>query len=130
VHYGGKKYWISTWFKAVLGLHCKLDKFGRIRFYFIKSAPRPHLKLDLLSAEFDGLDLEVDADRRDESRVERVVGEPGTDFFKYFHQKIQRKKLAFFTQNKAEICKILIITLVFEKNAIFSQKIGENRRKL
>jgi hypothetical protein len=40
-------------------------------------------------------------------------------------------KLALFTQNKAKFCKILIITLVFEKNANFfaenwqkSQKIG------
>jgi hypothetical protein len=30
------------------------------------------------------------------------------------------KKLAFLTQNKAKVCKTLIITLVFEKNAIFS----------
>jgi hypothetical protein len=29
------------------------------------------------------------------------------------------KKLAFLTQNKAKICKMLIITLVFEKNANF-----------
>jgi hypothetical protein len=36
----------------------------------------------------------------------------------------------FLTQNKAKLCKILIITLVFEKNAIFSPKIGKNRRKL
>jgi hypothetical protein len=28
--------------------------------------------------------------------------------------------MAFLTQNKAKLCKILIITLVFEKNAIFS----------
>jgi hypothetical protein len=27
--------------------------------------------------------------------------------------------MAFLTQNKAKICKILIITLVLEKNAIF-----------
>jgi hypothetical protein len=27
--------------------------------------------------------------------------------------------LAFFTQNKAKLCKILIVTLVFEKNGIF-----------
>jgi hypothetical protein len=29
------------------------------------------------------------------------------------------KKLAFLTQNKAKLCNILIITLVFEKNANF-----------
>jgi histidinol phosphatase-like enzyme len=47
-------------------------------------------------------------------------------FFKYFRQKIQQKILAFFTQNKAKLCKILIITLVFEKNANFY---AENCRK-
>jgi hypothetical protein len=38
--------------------------------------------------------------------------------------------MAFLTQNKAKICKILIITLVFEKNANFIRrklaKIAEN----
>jgi hypothetical protein len=34
--------------------------------------------------------------------------------------------LAFLTQNKAKLCKILIITLVLEKNANF---FAENRRK-
>jgi hypothetical protein len=33
--------------------------------------------------------------------------------------------LAFFTQNKAKLCNILIITLVFEKNANFLPKIVE-----
>jgi hypothetical protein len=33
------------------------------------------------------------------------------------------------TQNKAKLCKFLIITMDFEKNAIF-WKIGKNRRKL
>jgi hypothetical protein len=32
------------------------------------------------------------------------------------------KKLAFLTQNKAKLCKILIMTLVFEKNANFFAK--------
>jgi hypothetical protein len=41
-----------------------------------------------------------------------------------------RQKLAFFTQNKGKLCKILIITSVFEKNAIVSPKIVKNRRKL
>jgi hypothetical protein len=35
--------------------------------------------------------------------------------------------LAFFTQNKGKLCKILIVTLVFEKNANFFAK---NCRKL
>jgi hypothetical protein len=57
---------------------------------------------------------------------------PGTDvmILKIFSPKNSAKKLAFLTQNKGKLCKIVIITLVFEKNAIFSQKIGENRRKL
>jgi hypothetical protein len=38
--------------------------------------------------------------------------------------------VAFVTQNKAKLCKILIITLVFVKNANFLPKIGKNRRKL
>jgi Ni,Fe-hydrogenase III small subunit len=56
----------------------------------------------------------------------------GTDvmIFKIFSPKNSANKLAFFTQNKGKLCKILIITLVFEKNANFSPKIVENRRKL
>jgi hypothetical protein len=46
-------------------------------------------------------------------------------FFKYFRRKIQRKKLAFLTQNKAKLCKILIVTLAFEKNAIFCRKLSK-----
>jgi hypothetical protein len=46
---------------------------------------------------------------------------PGTDvmIFIIFSPKKIAKKLAFLTQNKAKICKILIITLGFEKNANF-----------
>jgi Ni,Fe-hydrogenase III small subunit len=52
----------------------------------------------------------------------------GTDviIFKILSPKNSVKKLAFLTQNKAKICKILIITLVFEKNANF---FSENWRK-
>jgi hypothetical protein len=56
----------------------------------------------------------------------------GTDvmIFKIFLPKNSAKKLPFFTRNKAKLCKILIITLVFEKNAIFLSrkmaKIAEN----
>jgi hypothetical protein len=50
--------------------------------------------------------------------------------FKLFSQKNSAKNLAFLPQNKAKLCKILITTLVFEKNAIFSPKIVRNRRKL
>jgi hypothetical protein len=35
--------------------------------------------------------------------------------------------MAFLTQNKDKLCKNLIVTLVFEKNAKF---FAENRRKL
>jgi hypothetical protein len=48
------------------------------------------------------------------------------DFKNIFAEKFSKKKLAFLTQNKAKLCKILIITLVFEKNANF---FGENCRK-
>jgi hypothetical protein len=41
--------------------------------------------------------------------------------------KNSAKKLAFLTQNKAKLCKNLIITLVFEKNANF---FAENCQKL
>jgi hypothetical protein len=53
---------------------------------------------------------------------------PGNDvmIFKIFLPKNSAKKLAFLTQIKAKLCKILVITLVFEKNAIF---FAENCRK-
>jgi hypothetical protein len=56
----------------------------------------------------------------------------GTDvmFFKIFSPKLSAKKFAFFTQNKAKLCKMLIITLVFEKNANFFAENCQNRRKL
>jgi hypothetical protein len=47
-------------------------------------------------------------------------------FLKIFSPKNSAKKWRFFTQNKAKICEILIITLVFEKNANF---FAENCRK-
>jgi hypothetical protein len=50
--------------------------------------------------------------------------------FKIFLPKNSAKKFAFMTQNNAKLCKILMITLVFEKSANFLQKIVENRRKL
>jgi hypothetical protein len=54
--------------------------------------------------------------------------EPGTDvmILNIFSPKNLAKKLAFLTQNKAKLCKILIITLVWGKNAIF---FAENCRK-
>jgi Ni,Fe-hydrogenase III small subunit len=58
-----------------------------------------------------------------------VVGSiPGTDvmIFKIFSPKTIAKKLAILSQNKAKLCKFLIITLVFEKNANF---FAENWRK-
>jgi hypothetical protein len=49
---------------------------------------------------------------------------------KIFSPKNSANQLAFLTQNKAKLCKILIITLFFlEKNAIFCRnmsKIAEN----
>jgi hypothetical protein len=49
---------------------------------------------------------------------------------KIFLPKNLAKILAFFVQTTARFNKHLIITLVFEKNANFLQKIGKNRRKL
>jgi hypothetical protein len=48
------------------------------------------------------------------------------DFKNIFAEKFG-EKLAYLTQNKAKLCKILIITLVFEKNAKF---FAENWQKL
>jgi hypothetical protein len=49
---------------------------------------------------------------------------------KIFSQKISAKKLAFLTQNKAKICKILIITLVFEKNDNFFAENCQKKQKI
>jgi hypothetical protein len=46
------------------------------------------------------------------------TGDRCCDFRNIFAEKFG-KKLAFLTQNKDELCKILIITFVFEKNAKF-----------
>jgi hypothetical protein len=61
----------------------------------------------------------------------RKKRQPATDvmILKIFSPK-KMQKMAFLTQNKSKICKKFILTLVFEKNAIFSPKIGKNRRKL
>jgi hypothetical protein len=58
--------------------------------------------------------------------------EAGTGYMilKIFSPKKSAKNWRFLIQNKAILCKILIITLVFEKNANFLPKIVENRRKL
>jgi hypothetical protein len=60
--------------------------------------------------------------------------QPGTDvtIFKIFSPKILAKKIGSKIYSKqAKLCKILIITLVFEKNAnFFAEKLPKNRRKL
>jgi hypothetical protein len=57
---------------------------------------------------------------------------PGTDvmILKLFSPKKLSKNIGVFAQSTASFCKKFIITSVFEKNAIFSPKIGKNRRKL
>jgi hypothetical protein len=46
--------------------------------------------------------------------------------FKIFLPKKSAKKLAFLTQNKAKLFKMLIITLVFEKKRkLFCQKLSK-----
>jgi hypothetical protein len=58
---------------------------------------------------------------------------PWTDvmilFLNIFAEKFS-EKIAVLTQNKGKSCKILIITLGFEKTPIFSPKIVKNCRKL
>jgi hypothetical protein len=49
--------------------------------------------------------------------------------FKNISTKNLAKILTFLAQTTASFCKNAIITLVFEKNAIFPPKIGKNRRK-
>jgi hypothetical protein len=44
--------------------------------------------------------------------------------------KNSAKKLAFLTQNRAKLCKILIITLVFEKNANFFAQNCQKSQKI
>jgi hypothetical protein len=51
-------------------------------------------------------------------------------FFKYFRRKKIAKKLALLTDNKAKLCKILIITLGFYKNANFFAKNGRKVPKI
>jgi hypothetical protein len=51
------------------------------------------------------------------------------DFKNIFAEKFG-ENIGVFSQTTASFCKNVIIKLVFEKNAIFSPKIGKNRRKL
>jgi hypothetical protein len=53
------------------------------------------------------------------SKFESRLSQAGTDvmIFKNIFAKKFTKKIAFFTQNKAKLRKLLIMTLVFEKNA-------------
>jgi hypothetical protein len=44
---------------------------------------------------------------------------------KIFSPKQSAKKLAFLTQNKAKLCKNLIITLISEKTPIFCRKLAK-----
>jgi hypothetical protein len=50
--------------------------------------------------------------------------------FKIFSPKKLAKKLAFLTQNRAKLCKILIITLVFKKNAKFFAENCQKSQKI
>jgi hypothetical protein len=79
----------------------KVSEFRRIRIYpfFYEPAPGFHARFWIHNHSQD-----------DQG--------PMLWFFKYFRRK-NCKKWAFLTQNKAKLCKILIITLVFEKNANF-----------
>jgi hypothetical protein len=52
------------------------------------------------------------------------------DFLNIFLQKNFAKKLTFFVQNKAYLCKNWIITLVFEKNANFFAENWQKSQKI
>jgi hypothetical protein len=58
--------------------------------------------------------------------------QPGTDvmILKIFSPKKSAKKLPFLTQNKAKLCIILILTLVFEKNANFFAECCQKSQKI
>jgi hypothetical protein len=60
-----------------------------------------------------------------------VWSDPGTGvmIFKIFSPKKMAKKLVFSAETKLNHAKNSISTLLFCKNAIFSQKIVENGRK-
>jgi hypothetical protein len=51
------------------------------------------------------------------------------DFKNIFAEKFC-EKIGVLDSKQSQILKKMIIALVFEKNAVFSQKIGKNRRKL
>jgi hypothetical protein len=50
--------------------------------------------------------------------------------FKIFSPKNSAKKIACLTQTKGKLCKILIITLVFEKNANFFAENWQKSQKI
>jgi hypothetical protein len=66
---------------------------------------------------------------RSPCNLHQAPGSQCYDFLKV-SPKDSAKKWRFLTRNKAKLCKILIITVVFEKTPFFSPKIVENRRKL
>jgi hypothetical protein len=61
----------------------------------------------------------------------KLFPDPGTDvmIFQIFSPKNSAKKLAFWTKTKLNYEKN-DNNIVFDNNAIFSPKIGENRRTL
>jgi hypothetical protein len=64
--------------------------------------------------------------------LEKLRTSPGTDvmIFKILSLKNSAKKMAFLTQNKAKLYKILIITLVFEKNSNFFAENCQKSQKI
>jgi hypothetical protein len=66
------------------------------------------------------------------SPIGRKFAQSGTDvmILKIFSPKKFCKKLAFLTENKAKLCKMLIITLVLEKNANFFAKNCQKSQKI
>jgi Ni,Fe-hydrogenase III small subunit len=61
-----------------------------------------------------------------------LIKSTGADvmIFKIFSPKNSAKKIGVFSQNKAKICTILMITLVYEKNANFFAKNCQKSQKI
>jgi hypothetical protein len=71
-------------------------------------------------------------DQSKQSPNMQTFDKSGTDvmIFKIFSLKNSAKKFTFLTQNKTKLCKNLIITLVFEKNANFSAENWQKSQKI
>jgi predicted dinucleotide-binding enzyme len=65
-----------------------------------------------------------------QSLAKRFICDRCFDFLNILSKKFSEKIGVFLTQNKAKICKILIITLVFDKNANFFAENCQKSQKI